>query len=676
MINELLQEQISNFFPAGEKIDGRFRAFFEAVSDKYDELQDYIESEMEEQEEVLSVFSFPTSRKRFRKLIENSQDGIALLGSENKLIYVSPSLSRILGYSITELLATEKGLLIHTDDEIRVRELLGELRKRPAETVYSTFRIKHILGSWRWLSTNITNFLHDEDIKALVFNFQDVTEKVEAEQQLLQERINYEALINSSDDLMWTVDKQYNLLAANTAFLERVYKSKGFLPESGSSLLRIEYYSPEEIRNWSGWYNRALGGESFSLEWAQEEKSGAWAQISFYPIYENRKIIGASCFLHDISKRKSAELMVAKSEMMMAEAQSIAHFGSWELIVREENEYDVSWSDEIYRILGLEPGSLKPDMDLLIKMIHPEDREVVLSSIHDSITLGDKLFIDYRIHDKKNKELKWLRAAARVIYNAATGLPEKMVGTVQDITLQKMIEEERTEMAKELYKRNKDLEQFTYIISHNLRAPVANIRGLVSIVKGQELDDASYQKCLNGLESSVTRLDEVIIDLNSILQAKQGLSEKKSTVSFSDIVDKVKVDNAQLIATENVTITNDFSRVDQIVSVKSYIHSIFYNLIINSIKYRNADVAPQIKMFSFISEGKIQIVFSDNGMGIDLSQNKEKIFGLYKRFHTHVDGKGIGLFMVKTQLETLGGTIEVESEPGKGTTFRIAIPIS
>ena len=104
-------------------------------------------------------------------------------------------------------------------------------------------------------------------------------------------------------------------------------------------------------------------------------------------------------------------------------------------------------------------------------------------------------------------------------------------------------------------------------------------------------------------------------------------------------------------------------------------HSIFFNLIFNSIKYRQLDTTPVIKIKSELIEGKIKISFKDNGIGIDLTKYGDKIFGLYKRFHFHVEGKGIGLFMVKTQIETLGGTIGVESKQGEGTGFIIEFPL-
>ena len=123
-----------------------------------------------------------------------------------------------------------------------------------------------------------------------------------------------------------------------------------------------------------------------------------------------------------------------------------------------------------------------------------------------------------------------------------------------------------------------------------------------------------------------------------------------------------------------MTIITDFTNVDKIVIVKSYIYSIFYNLIANSIKYRQADIETIIKITTKEDKDHVRILFKDNGLGINLKENGDNLFGLYKRFHPHIEGKGLGLFMVKTQIEVFGGKISVKSEPNIGTEFTIELP--
>jgi len=168
----------------------------------------------------------------------------------------------------------------------------------------------------------------------------------------------------------------------------------------------------------------------------------------------------------------------------------------------------------------------------------------------------------------------------------------------------------------------------------------------------------------------VKKLDNVIMDLNHILQVKKGSNETKEIVNLSGLLNDVTESVNGLMQKENVKIITQFE-VAEIMTLKSYLYSIFYNLIINSIKYKKENESPVIKIESIKRKDKIELLFKDNGSGIDLEKKGDQVFGLYKRFHLHTEGKGMGLFMVKTQVEALGGKISIQSEVNQGTEFKI-----
>jgi len=232
--------------------------------------------------------------------------------------------------------------------------------------------------------------------------------------------------------------------------------------------------------------------------------------------------------------------------------------------------------------------------------------------------------------------------------------------------------EQKEKMTTDLIQRNKDLEQFTYIISHNLRAPVANIIGLSYRLQQSGLPEDLRNQIGAGLSTSVTKLDEVIRDLNDILKIRQKVDESKQLINFTKFASDIQLSIEKMIENENAVILWNFTEVEEIVTIKSYLHSIFFNLISNSLKYRQPNVPPMIKITSRKINGKTILIFEDNGIGIDLSTVGEHVFGLYKRFHTDkADGKGMGLYMVKTQVESMGGKISISSEVNVGTQFRI-----
>jgi signal transduction histidine kinase len=243
-----------------------------------------------------------------------------------------------------------------------------------------------------------------------------------------------------------------------------------------------------------------------------------------------------------------------------------------------------------------------------------------------------------------------------------------------NITTSKLAELERNRISNDLVHRNKDLEQFAYIVSHNLRAPLANIISLSRMLRQDDLSLHDKAESEEFLFQSIAKLDGIVNDLNQILQVRRDISETKEKVFFSELVNDVLTGFRQLITQEHISVVTDFADAGHIRTIKSYLYSIFYNLISNSIKYRQLEIPLVIEIRSRKRGKKIILTFKDNARGIDLSAKGEEVFGLYKRFHTDTEGKGLGLYMVKTQVEAVGGTISISSQPNIGTTFSVELP--
>ena len=237
---------------------------------------------------------------------------------------------------------------------------------------------------------------------------------------------------------------------------------------------------------------------------------------------------------------------------------------------------------------------------------------------------------------------------------------------------------QRTEELKktnnELIQHNQQLEQFSYITAHNLRAPVARLMGLINLLKINNGRNGDEHEITEKIDQTSRDLDGVIHDITGILEIKRGFTNNYEPVLLQEKLNQIKSFLEVEILRTNVSIVGDFSKVPTIQSLPAYIESIFYNLISNAIKYRAHDRDPVIEITSGINENKVQLVFRDNGIGLDVDRFKEKIFGLYQRFNLNVEGKGLGLHLVKSQVEALGGTILIDSKPGKGAQFTILLP--
>lgn len=225
-------------------------------------------------------------------------------------------------------------------------------------------------------------------------------------------------------------------------------------------------------------------------------------------------------------------------------------------------------------------------------------------------------------------------------------------------------------LADKLSDQNVQLADFAHITSHNLRAPVANLISLMQLMKLQSNEEERQILLLN-LDKVVLQLSDTLETLVETLKIKEEKNDDLEFLNFNDILEKTKTLLSSQIQEKKVVITSDFNQFEGLFYKKTYLESIFLNLISNSIKYAKNDVNPIISIHSSIQNGKQMIEFNDNGLGIDLERHGNKVFGLYKTFHRNKDSKGIGLFITKNQIEALGGKIEVESEINKGCTFRI-----
>jgi len=233
-------------------------------------------------------------------------------------------------------------------------------------------------------------------------------------------------------------------------------------------------------------------------------------------------------------------------------------------------------------------------------------------------------------------------------------------------------EEEREQLIEDLTSRNQDLSQFAYITSHNLRAPLSNLIGLIDILNYDLLDE--YNKTIVDMfKDSALKLNETIYDLTQMLSIKSNKNINIENISVVRIFKKVCNSFTKQIHTMGISIHTDF-QCEMIPFNKSYLESVLMNLMSNAVKYCSENRPLKIEVSTKLdTNGDIILTFSDNGMGIDLIKHKDRIFGLNERFHSHVNGSGVGLFITKTQINSLGGDITVKSEVDKGSTFTVTI---
>jgi two-component sensor histidine kinase len=243
-----------------------------------------------------------------------------------------------------------------------------------------------------------------------------------------------------------------------------------------------------------------------------------------------------------------------------------------------------------------------------------------------------------------------------------------------DITKQKEIEYNLEKSINDLKVQNKQLNQFSYITSHNLRSHSSNLLALTELIDFVKENSTELDEVLNKIKIVTKNLDSTLYDLNSILNIKT-LADNPDSVNLKDLCNDIITLLEDQLNELDATLLLDL-KVENIFATRSYINGVLQNLFTNSIKYSSTGRPPKIIVSSYLdAEGQVIIKVGDNGIGIDLAKDSEKLFQLYKRLHPlHASGKGIGLFLVKSLVQSMHGTIEVESEVNVGTTFTITLP--
>ena len=226
---------------------------------------------------------------------------------------------------------------------------------------------------------------------------------------------------------------------------------------------------------------------------------------------------------------------------------------------------------------------------------------------------------------------------------------------------------------EELVKHNNELLQFSYTVSHNLRGPVARLLGLSDLARAEE-NLVHARKWIDLMSKTASDLDTIIKDLNKILDLRNEPDQYLEMVDLkTEWQQSISLLQDSLNGNEEICAT--FSALPQIISVRAMLQSTLYNLLSNAIKFRSPERNLRVVATSRAVDGKAVIEVMDNGLGFDTRLHKEKIFKLYKRFHSHVEGRGIGLYLIKAQIEALHGSIEVESELDHGSLFRVTLPL-
>lgn len=275
-----------------------------------------------------------------------------------------------------------------------------------------------------------------------------------------------------------------------------------------------------------------------------------------------------------------------------------------------------------------------------------------------------------------NFENRYVTKSGEIVWLSWTSMPatgERLVYAIaKNITHNKKLEEERNLLLTKFTKTNNDLKKLSYTSSHDLRSPVNNLLSIFSLLDLTKIEDSETLQFLEMLQSATETLKETLNNYVDVLILEDKEVAQIEEIDLTASLNTVMLSINSLIQKSKAIINIDFSQLEKVNFNKSYLESIFLNLLTNSIKYAIPGCSPIISIYSRKIDGINQLIFSDKGIGFDMTLVKDKIFGLHQKFNNHIDSKGIGLYLVYNHITSLGGKIDVESKIKEGATFIIS----
>lgn len=371
--------------------------------------------------------------------------------------------------------------------------------------------------------------------------------------------------------------------------------------------------------------------------------------------------------LSDITSIKNNEYKVIDSEKRYHFALEASKSGIWDY---DLTTGEVFFSKQSLEIIQLSESDKITTNSLWDERIHPED----LENYHRNIELHKQDIIPYFENVKrvlaKDGSYRWILSRGKIISRDENGNPVRIIGTHTDVTLEKEKENQLLGNLDIISEQNNRLLNFAHIVSHNLRSHTSNFKMLLNILDSDD-DIVTREECFMHLKTTSQALSDTIEHLKELVDIHSTIIHKKEKLNLHVYLNRTLEILRNEIKDHNVTIINDIPKGATINFNPAYLDSIFLNITTNAIKYSHPDRKPVI-FYSVTNEnGKQVLLIRDNGLGINLEKYGEKLFGMYKTFHKNQNARGIGLFITKNQIESMGGTIEVESKVNFGSTFKI-----
>ncbi|MCK9394920.1 MAG: PAS domain S-box protein [Methylobacter sp.] len=629
-----------------------------------------------------------------RSLIEATQDPLVTISAEGKITDVNTATERVTGVNRANLIGSD--FADYFTDPEQASKGYQQVFSQGFVTDYP-LAIRHVSGKVTDVLYNASVYRDEAgEVLGVFAAARDVTERNKAEQEVTQLSIKNRLILDSAGEGIYGLDIDGQCTFVNPAALQLLgFKVEELLGQHSHFMFHRTKSDgrpyPEEECPVQAAYKQGVVHRGSDLYWRKDGSSFPVEFIST-PILEAGEITGAVVTFRDVTERKLAEEQLRRSAHSLAEAQRIAHLGNWDLDLVQNV---LTWSDEIYRIFEIDQEKFGASYEAFLNAIHPDDRELVNKTYSESVRNKMPYDIEHRLLMKDGR-VKYVNEKCETHYGE-DGKPLRSVGAVHDITERKKAEEElrryKDHLEEEVQQRTADLvlarnaaeaanrakSMFLSSMSHELRTPLNAILGFSSMMRKDPLLPQEQRENLDIINRSGEHLLTLINDVLEMAKIEAGRVQLDS-VSFDlgslvrDVTDMMHMRAQEKGLQLLIDQSSEFPRY--IKGDEARLRQVLINLVGNAVKFTQQGGITVRLGLTHATPQRLLIEVEDSGIGIK-PEDQQKIYEPFVQLGqtTTQKGTGLGLTITRQFVQLMGGTISLESTPGKGSIFRVELPV-
>jgi len=544
------------------------------------------------------------------------------------------------------------------------RDTLAQQIKAPSGI---PFRHKTIAdGKEIWYESVCTPwFDEDENLQGSIIQTTTISALVEKELEL--KRIT--TLLQAQSEVARVGSWEYNLETEELHWCKETKKihevHSDYVPEVSEA---IAFYKQGFSRNRiSMLFHKAMEeGSPFNEKLTIVTKNGKerWVAAAGKAIQKNGKTHKIFGTFQDIHEQVMADQKIRESEQLLT---TLIDNLPINVFVKDKDSRKILVNKAECDYLGTTPEALlgKTDFDLYDTAVAQISRDEDLEVMRSLKPMLGRETMNVR---KDGSTTNFLTSKIPLL--DLKGQPYGLIGISMDITQIKQKEDQLNNLINVTAIQNKKLTNFAHIVSHNLRSHTANFSMLLGFLI-KETEEKEKQRIMKMLSQASDNLLDTLENLNEVVDISTNVNLDKKSLNLSEHITKMQQNLSAFLQENKVKFENHVPEDLMVSSVPAYLESILLNLVTNAVKYRHPERGVVGTLNAKKQDSHVMFSITDNGLGIDLNRYGDKIFGMYKTFHNNKDARGLGLYIIKNQIEAMDGSITVSSEVDKGSTFNV-----